>query len=248
MLGTPVVSSSKKPTQATKFWQEYKALGTVAMQYDTSSWTKEELHGVVDRLETMMACAKMLRDWAPATVPEHAHVDGDALEGSGSEATALLFRVAEAGDLAQVQLLLAQGADVHAVNSNGYGALHLAVKRGHAQVVEALVRGGADVKAETFGGLTPLHLASKYCHVALIARLEVLVSKAPATTRRPRSASMGEDGREADVEEDTDPRSLEERGVALRAGAKDGDLPAVRMLLRLGAHVNSADQVRRPLL
>ena len=247
MLGTPMASSSKKamPPQATKFWQEYKALGTVAMEYDTSSWTKEELHGVVDRLETMMACAKMLRDWAPAA---HAHVDGGdaSADASSSEATAHLFRVAEAGDLAQVKSLLAQGADVHAVDSNGYGALHLAVKRGHAQVVEVLVRGGANVKAETFGGHTPLHLASKYQHSSLVSRLEVLVSKAPATTRRPRNTSTGEDGNAAeDAEEDTDPRSLEEREEALRGAAKDGDLPAVGILLRLGAGVNSADQVRQ---
>ena len=52
------------------------------------------------------------------------------------------------GDLAEVEALLAKGADVKADKSNsGTTPLHFAAEKGHAAIVDTLLAHGADVKA-----------------------------------------------------------------------------------------------------
>ena len=71
-----------------------------------------------------------------------------------------LHEAAEQGDLSQVQLLLAKGADVNAADTGLFTPLHGAVTYGYEDVVRVLIEHGADVNARDTGGYTPLHVAA----------------------------------------------------------------------------------------
>jgi len=66
-----------------------------------------------------------------------------------------LHGAAGAGDLAKVQKLIADGANVNAKDHWGRTPLHAAAAGGHGEVVEVLVRCGARIDSEDPAGLTP---------------------------------------------------------------------------------------------
>lgn len=63
-------------------------------------------------------------------------------------ALASLSKAAKKGDLAKVEKLIAEGADIDASDFRGNTPIYHAASKGHAQVVEALAQAGADVDAE----------------------------------------------------------------------------------------------------
>lgn len=72
----------------------------------------------------------------------------------------LLFEAVKKGDKAEVEALLARGADVNAKKS-GLTPLHVAVQEWKKDIAEFLLFKGANVNADgTYG--TPLHLAARY--------------------------------------------------------------------------------------
>jgi ankyrin repeat protein/beta-lactamase regulating signal transducer with metallopeptidase domain len=73
-----------------------------------------------------------------------------------------LHQAAAAGDVEQVQKLLAQGADVHAKDENGRTPLHSAARQARKDVVEVLLARGANVNEVDGSGQTPLHLAANF--------------------------------------------------------------------------------------
>jgi ankyrin repeat protein len=79
-----------------------------------------------------------------AGAPAHASKLGDAVS---------------AGDLAQVEALIAAGADVNKGDMFGT-PLHTAVARGNLDIVAALLDAGANIEAGGTGGAHPLHLAA----------------------------------------------------------------------------------------
>ncbi|XP_058708222.1 ankyrin repeat domain-containing protein 40-like [Poecile atricapillus] len=82
-----------------------------------------------------------------------------------AEARELEERLREAaalGDVAEVQRLLAAGADIDSRNEiNGWTCLHWACKRNHAQVVSCLLEAGADKHILTAKGELAAQLTSK---------------------------------------------------------------------------------------
>jgi ankyrin repeat protein len=90
----------------------------------------------------------------------------DEVDARDADGFAPLHRAAAAGDLAQLQALLARGADVrarsaHADALGGLTALHCAVASGDARTVRALIAAGASVEARDATGVTPLVLAAQ---------------------------------------------------------------------------------------
>ena len=75
------------------------------------------------------------------------------------------------GDVAQVQSLLADGADVNATDASGNTALHFAAAFGFSDIALTLVAAGADVDARGRIDNTPLHLAAQEGHSDVAALL-----------------------------------------------------------------------------
>jgi|GEM_PF-401579 len=74
---------------------------------------------------------------------------------------ATIYTAARDGDLPTVQTLVAQGADVNAVNENGSTALHFAADKGRTEVVRFLLDHGSSVNVKAKSGSTPLLLAAR---------------------------------------------------------------------------------------
>ena len=132
--------------------------------------------------------------------------------------SASLVDAAKSGDMATVQALLRQKADVNQPGIDGATALHWASYREDVPMVEALIRAGADVKATNRHGVTPLALASLKGNGAIIG----LLIKAGADSNA--ALAAGE--------------------TALMTAARTGRIDAVNVLLEHGANVNAREQVR----
>jgi hypothetical protein len=70
-----------------------------------------------------------------------------------------LLRATEIGDIDQMHMLLANGAEVNSKNVQGWTPLHVAAAGGDLAVVTALLDYGADVNAVSHIGSTPLYNA-----------------------------------------------------------------------------------------
>jgi len=73
-----------------------------------------------------------------------------------------LFDAAKAGDIATIQGLLDQGANVNSTNKQGETPLHAAASANQSQVAMLLIQKGANVNSTTTGGWTPLHTAARF--------------------------------------------------------------------------------------
>ena len=72
----------------------------------------------------------------------------------------VLLQATEAGDIVQMEALLAKGAEVNARNAHGWTPLHVAAAGGDAAVIALLLQHGADVHAQSHIGTTPLDNAT----------------------------------------------------------------------------------------
>lgn len=88
---------------------------------------------------------------------------GELLETTSFEKTTPLLVAAQEGYLEMLHLLLAYGADPHALSNNDQSALHLASSRGSSEVVEVLLALGVDPNLPEAGtSYTALHIAAYY--------------------------------------------------------------------------------------
>ena len=72
----------------------------------------------------------------------------------------VLLQATEAGDIVQMEVLLAKGAEVNARNAHGWTPLHVAAAGGDPAVIALLLQHGADVHAQSHIGATPLDNAT----------------------------------------------------------------------------------------
>lgn len=84
---------------------------------------------------------------------------------------AALRRAAEQGDVARLQFLLDQGADVNARDADDRSPLMLAVTHSRTKIVEVLIAHNANVNAADRNGTTPLQVAESTHQTALAATL-----------------------------------------------------------------------------
>jgi len=72
----------------------------------------------------------------------------------------VLLQATEAGDMVQMEALLAKGAEINARNAYGWTPLHVAAAGGDPAVVALLLQHGAYVHAQSHIGATPLDNAT----------------------------------------------------------------------------------------
>ncbi len=82
------------------------------------------------------------------------------ITGRDEKGFTLLFHAAWNGHRDVVELLIARGGQVDAVDQNGGIALHWAARGGHREVAELLLDSGAQVDAVVQGGWIALHWAA----------------------------------------------------------------------------------------
>ena len=128
----------------------------------------------------------------------------------------LLFEAVVKGDKAEVEALLAKGADVNAKDEIGRTLLHMAAMRGSKDIVQLLLAKGASVNAKTTHGFTALHLASLHRGVA-----ELLLTRGADVNAK------------ADGANGVTPLHM----AAQMTGAKD----VAALLLHKGADINAKD-------
>ena len=71
-----------------------------------------------------------------------------------------LHQAAADGNVAKVQRLIDDGANVNAKDKDGDTPMHAATASGQDYTIAALVKAGADVNAKNYDGITPLHVAA----------------------------------------------------------------------------------------
>ena len=143
-------------------------------------------------------------------------VTASALVAGSSDAG--LVEAAKQKDMASVQRLLREKADINTPSADGTTALHWAAQLSDLEMAGLLLQAGANAKAANRYGVTPLAPA---CTNGDAAMIELLL-KAGAD---PNTATLGGE-------------------TALMTAAKTGKLDAVRVLLARGAEVNRRESWR----
>ncbi|CAE7906829.1 ANK3, partial [Symbiodinium microadriaticum] len=124
-----------------------------------------------------------------------------------------LHAASAAGNAADVQRLIASGANVNRTTLGGVAPLHMAAHSGHAEVIARLLASAADVNQLAPGGTTALYIAAQGQHADAVARL--LAGGA--------SVNLPVDG----------------GGTALHVAAQNGHTEAVAWLLAGSAEVDA---------
>ncbi len=101
-----------------------------------------------------------------------------------------LWRVAETGEVNQLERVLARAGDVNARNKHGMTAIMRAAHKGHEQMVRALLRHGADPNLTRNDKFTALALAAFFGHTGTVRTLIEHGAKTEVVTRCNTSAYM----------------------------------------------------------
>jgi ankyrin repeat protein len=134
-----------------------------------------------------------------------------------------LVNAAYSGDVAEIERLIAAGADPNADIGTGAGRpLRAAAENGHVAAMAALLKAGAHVKGATSAGITALVLAAGRGHTAAVDAL----------------VAAGADVHHANKNGDT----------ALHRASVNGRLDAARALLEAGAKTDVCNKEgKRPI-
>jgi ankyrin repeat protein len=140
------------------------------------------------------------------------------------------------GDLADVERLLRQGADVNATDKFLCTALMHAAVWGHLGIVKLLLEAGADAAMKDEDGRTASDVAKLFNHTAVVEALAAHEASSPASKKQ-KTTSGGASSSSAA------PQATGDKGKQLIDAAKGGDTAGVERLLGEGAGVDSADGV-----
>ena len=141
-----------------------------------------------------------------------------AWPADAADADLRLVDAAKRQDRAAVRSLLAQRADVKAVQPDGAGVLHWAAHWDDVEMAGMLIEAGADVNARNDLGVTPLLVASTNASAPMVDRLL-------AAGANPNVASVGGES-------------------PLLVAARAGNAAVVKALLAKGAQVDASEPVR----
>ena len=146
-----------------------------------------------------------------------------------------LHWMASHGAQALVQLALAKGADVNAMDYQMHTPLWFAVQKAHVGCVETLLEHGADVEQVDDLKRTMLHLAMQYGSGGLeeSADSHAILQKLLAVKRKGGGGAAAAGGLVSAADR--------EKRTPLHWAAGKNALPSVQLLLKSGADVNARD-------
>lgn len=100
---------------------------------------------------------EILRDYAG--LPEYSEMPIPKVSTKSLFGDYPIHIAAVRGDIAEISILLDNGADINALGEHSYTPLHDAVEQGHLDAVRFLVNRGANINIKSEFDMTPLELA-----------------------------------------------------------------------------------------
>jgi ankyrin repeat protein len=185
--------------------------------------------------------SKRLFAWVSAALFAAATVEA-------ADSSALVDAVKRA-DRAAVRTLVQQKVDVNLAEPDGMTALHWAAQRGDAETASLLLGAGASAKAKTRYGVTPLELAVTTGSVSLVEALlkagaDVNATSPEGATPLMTAARVGQPEvlrmlLSHGARESVDAQESWKGQSALMWAAGEGHIPAIKLLVEMGASVKT---------
>ncbi|XP_022216119.2 protein phosphatase 1 regulatory subunit 12A [Drosophila obscura] len=163
----------------------------------------------------------------------------ELLESADEDGFTPLHLAVIQGNLAMVNLLLANKADVNAVDNEGHSVVHWATVCGEVESLRAVLSAGANVAQPDVNGGTPLHYAAQMCGASYDSKQQSSSSSSSSSSSKLALEILGillsHPQSSVDVQ-DKDGRQ------PLLWAASAGSAKAVIALVKAGARVESADK------
>ncbi|GFS56364.1 hypothetical protein NPIL_568051 [Nephila pilipes] len=153
---------------------------------------------------------------------------------------------AREGHIDVIELFLNRGVKVSDADENSWAPLHYAAWNGHQRVIEFLLSNGVDVDDTNKNGWTPLHCAAGSGNLEIV---KFLIERGANINARNNDGKIPLDIARAngqiEIIDILDGRNTERKSptyTSLHDAAKDGDLEAVKYLIRRSAGVNDPNE------
>ncbi|XP_036673554.3 uncharacterized protein [Drosophila suzukii] len=159
----------------------------------------------------------------------------ELLESADEDGFTPLHLAVIQGNLAMVNLLLANKADVNAVDNEGHSVVHWATVCGEVESLRAVLAAGASVAKPDANGGTPLHYAAQMCGASHDSKQQASSSTSSRLSLEILGILLSHPQSSVDVQ-DKDGRQ------PLLWAASAGSAKAVIALVKAGARVESSDK------
>ncbi|KAH8363128.1 hypothetical protein KR084_005587 [Drosophila pseudotakahashii] len=159
----------------------------------------------------------------------------ELLESADEDGFTPLHLAVIQGNLAMVNLLLANRADVNAVDNEGHSVVHWATVCGEVESLRAVLAAGASVAKPDANGGTPLHYAAQMCGASHDSKQQASSNASSRLSLEILGILLSHPQSSVDVQ-DKDGRQ------PLLWAASAGSAKAVIALVKAGARVESSDK------